>query len=77
MSRPQNPFPIFSSYRRNEYNWEKIMNPKTLARNKWLGKTWTDLYFQNQGDDYLRFLSTDDIISTKWFEKYGVKEPQF
>ena len=53
------------------------MEPKTLARHKWLGKTWTDLYFQNQEDQFLRKLSTDDIVKTRWFEKYGIKEPQF
>lgn len=76
MSRVQRPSPIFSSYRR-EYNWEKIMDPKTLARHKWLGKTWTDLYFQNLEDKFLRNLSTEEIMKTRWFEKYGIKEPQF
>ncbi len=77
MSRIERPFPIYTSSRRGGYNWEKILDPKTLARNKWLGKTWADLYFQNLDDKFLRYLSTDDIMKTRWFEKYGIKEPQF
>lgn len=77
MSRVQRQFPVFSSARRGSYNWEKIMEPKTLERHRWLGKTWTELYFQNQEDLFLRKLSTDDIMKTRWFEKYGIKEPQF
>lgn len=77
MSRIQRPFPVFNSYRRSEYNWEKIMEPKTLERHKWLGKTWTELYFKNQEDQFLRHLSTEEIMKTRWFEKYGIKEPQF
>lgn len=77
MSRIERPLPRLSSYRRSSYNWEKIMEPKTLERHRWLGKTWTELYFQNQEDQFLRKLSTDEIMKTKWFEKYGIKEPQF
>lgn len=53
------------------------MEPKTLERHKWLGKTWTELYFKNQEDQFLRHLSTEEIMKTRWFEKYGIKEPQF
>jgi hypothetical protein len=78
MSIMQRPYPTLGSSRiRNYYDWEKSMEPKTLERHKWLGKTWTDLYFQNQGDEFLRNLSTEEIMKTKWFEKYGVKEPIF
>lgn len=77
MSRVQRAFPVFSSNRRSGYDWEKTMEPKILERHKWLGKTWTDLYFQNQGDSFLRNLSTDEIMKTRWFEKYGIKEPNF
>jgi hypothetical protein len=77
MSRIERPFPAFSSSRRSGYNWEKLLEPKALARNKWLGKTWAELYFQNLDDKFLRYLSTDEIMKTKWFEKYGIKEPQF
>ena len=76
MSRVERSFPLYSFSRRS-YDWEKVMEPKTLARHKWLGKTWTDLYFQNQEDQFLRKLSTDDIVKTRWFEKYGIKVPQF
>ena len=76
MSRVERSFPLYSFSRRS-YDWEKVMEPKTLARHKWLGKTWTDLYFQNQEDQFLRKLSTDDNVKTRWFEKYSIKEPQF
>ena len=76
MSRVERSFPLYSFSRRS-YDWEKVMEPKTLARHKWLGKTWPDLYFQNQEDQFLRKLSSDDIVKTRWFEKYGIKEPQF
>ena len=33
--------------------------------------------FKNQEDQFLRHLSTEEIMKTRWFEKYGIKEPQF
>lgn len=67
----------FQIFRKNSYNWEKLLKEKVLKRNKWLSEIWTDLYFKNQKDEYLRKLSTEELLNTKWFEKYGIKEPSF
>ena len=77
MSRLERAFPVHSLSRRVGYDWEKTMDPKTLQRHKWLTKIWTELYFQNQEDEFIRKLSTEDMMNTRWFEKYGIKEPQF
>ena len=53
------------------------MESKTLERHKWLTKIWIELYFKNQDDQFIRKLSTDEMMKTRWFEKYGIKEPQF
>ena len=55
------------------YDWQKLLGEKTVRRNEWLSKTWAKLYFENSCDEYLRNLSTDELMKTKWFEKYGVK----
>ncbi len=77
MSRLDSALPIYRSIGKVNYDWEKIMDKKTLERHKWLSKTWIDLYSQNPNDMFIRKLSTDDMIKTKWFEKYGIKEPNF
>ncbi len=77
MSRLERTFPVISFSRRMGYDWEKLISPKALKRHEWLAQIWTNLYFQNQEDQYIRNLSTDEIIKTKWFEKYGIREPQF
>lgn len=67
------------SYNRksNGYDWDKLISKETLKRHEWLSMIWTSLYFQNQEDEFIRNLSTDDIVKTRWFEKYGIKEPNF
>jgi len=77
MSRLERTFPVIGFSRRMGYDWEKLISSKTLKRHEWLAQIWTNLYFQNQDDQYIRNLSTDEIIKTKWFEKYGIREPQF
>ena len=77
MNTIQRTFPKHSLSRRTGYDWEKTMESKTLERHKWLNKIWTELYFKNQEDQFIRKLSTDDMMKTRWFEKYGIKEPQF
>lgn len=59
------------------YVWEKILPKRTLKRHKWLAQTWRDIYSLNPNDEFIRFLSTEDMLHTKWFEKYGYKEPDF
>ncbi len=62
--------------RKNEtYDWEKLLPSKIIKRNKWLGKIWAEIYANNPHDEFIRNLSTDDMYKTKWFEKYGYKEP--
>lgn len=77
MSILEKSFYNISFNRRVGYDWEKIMDSKTLKRHKWLSELWTELYFKNQDDGFIRNLSTDEILKTRWFEKYGIKEPQF
>ena len=76
MTIRQRAFPTFNFSNKSTYDWEKTMDPKTLQRHKWLTKIWTELYFQNQEDEFIRKLSTEDMMNTRWFEKYGIKEPQ-
>ena len=63
--------------RKSGYDWDELLKPETVLRNQWLVKIWGDLYRQNEEDEFLRKLSTDDMIKTNWFEKYGVKEQYF
>ena len=77
MSRLDSAFPIYRSTRRSGYDWEKSMDKKTLERHKWLTKIWIELYSKNPDDMFVRKLSTDDMMKTRWFEKYGIKEPHF
>jgi hypothetical protein len=77
MSRAQRSITSINFSRKSIYDWDKLIGSKTLERNKWLVKVWSDLYFANQNDEFLRNLSTDDIMKTKWFEKYGIKEVKF
>ncbi len=65
----------FSSCR--TYDWEKHLPKEVYERNKWLGNVWGEIYLKNPRDEFIRFLSTDDMLYTKWFEKYGYKEPDF
>lgn len=66
------------NYRRSVgYDWNRLLAPEVLRRHKWLAQTWINLYIQNPDDDFIRKLSTDELIKTKWYEKYGVKEPSF
>lgn len=65
----------FSSCR--TYDWDKQLPKVVYERNKWLGKVWGEIYIQNPRDEFIRFLSTDDMLHTKWFEKYGYIEPDF
>lgn len=77
MSKIQKPLSLYGVGKKSAYDWEKTMDPKVLARHRWLVETWSNLYFSNLEDKFLRTLSTDDIMKTKWFEKYGVREPSF
>ncbi len=70
-------FPMLNYSKKSGYDWQKLLGAKTVRRNEWLSKTWAKLYFENSCDEYLRNLSTDELMKTKWFEKYGVKEPSF
>lgn len=63
--------------RRASYDWDKLIDEKTLKRHQWLAETWRKIYSQHPNDLYIRKLSTDDLLNTKWYEKYGVKEPNF
>lgn len=58
-------------------NWEQITDKRTLNRHKWLSQIWADLYIKNPNDDFIRKLSTDELMKTNWFEHYGIKEPNF
>jgi len=75
--RPERRLPTYNFSRRGGYDWAKLLGQTTLKRHEWLAQIWTNLYFQNQSDEFLRNLSTDEILKTKWFEKYGIKEPNF
>lgn len=59
------------------YDWDRLLPKRVLMRHRWLAKTWREIYSKNPHDEYIRFLSTDDQMNTKWFEKYGYKEPNF
>ncbi len=64
------------NYRRSVgYDWNRLLAPEILRRHKWLAQTWINLYIQNPEDDFIRKLSTDELLKTKWYEKYGIKEP--
>lgn len=76
-SRIDNAISMINFNRRAGYDWDKLLEKKTLQRHEWLAELWTNLYFQNQDDKFIRNLSTDEIIKTRWFEKYGIKEPNF
>lgn len=70
--------PSNSNYRRSVgYDWNRLLAPEVLRKHKWLAQTWINLYIQNPEDDFIRKLSTDELLKTKWYEKYGVKEPSF
>ena len=77
MNNVRKTFPVVNFSKKAGYDWEKLIEPKTLERHKWLAQTWTNLYFENQEDQFIRNLSTDEIMKTRWFEKYGIREPQF
>ena len=70
-------YPVIGYSRKVGYNWEKLISKSTLNRHKWLAEVWTKLYFENPGDDFIINLTTDEITKTRWFEKYGIREPQF
>ncbi len=57
------------------YDWDKLLPPEILKRNIWLAEIWAEIHKQNPQDEFIRKLSTDDMFKTKWFEKYGYKEP--
>ena len=59
------------------YDWNRLLAPEVLRRHKWLAQTWINLYIQNPDDDFVRKLSTDELLKSKWYEKYGIKEPIF
>lgn len=66
------------NYRRSVgYDWNKLLAPEVLRRHKWLAQTWINLYIQNPDDEFVRKLSTDELLKSKWYEKYGIKEPSF
>lgn len=69
--------PTFNLFVKNKYDWEKMMCPLKLKRNRWLVETWMSLYIKHPEDEFIRKLSTKDLDETKWFEKYGFKEPKF
>ena len=77
LSRIDEAVSMISFSRRGGYDWDKLIEKQTLKRNEWLSKIWTSLYFQNQEDEFIRNLSTDELLKTRWFEKYGIKEPNF
>ena len=59
------------------YDWNRLLAPEVLRRHKWLAQTWINLYIQNPDDEFVRKLSTDELLKSKWYEKYGIKEPNF
>ena len=59
------------------YDWNRLLKPDVLRRHKWLAQTWINLYIQNPDDEFVRKLSTDELLKSKWYEKYGIKEPNF
>lgn len=61
--------------RKRSYDWDKLLAPHILKRNIWLGNVWAEIYAKNPYDEFIRNLSTDDMFKTKWFEKFGYKEP--
>ncbi len=61
--------------RKRSYDWDKLLAPHILKRNIWLGNVWAEIYVKNPYDEFIRNLSTDDMFKTKWFEKFGYKEP--
>lgn len=61
--------------RNKAYDWNKLLSPEVLKRNIWLSNVWAEIYSKNPQDEFIRKLSTDDMLKTKWFEKYGFKEP--
>lgn len=65
------------NFRKTNYDWEKLLRPEVLKRNIWIVKIWGELHKKNPQDEFIRNLSTDDMYKTKWFEKYGYKEPDF
>lgn len=77
MTSSRQRLPTFNFSKKSSYDWAKLLGQTTLKRHEWLAEVWTKLYFENQEDDFLRNLSTDDMLKTRWFEKYGVKEPKF
>lgn len=76
-SRIDSAISMINFSRKAGYDWDKLLGKKTLQRHEWLAEIWTNLYFQNQEDKFIRNLSTDEILKTRWFEKYGIKEPVF
>lgn len=78
ISRIDSLSPSNLNYRKSVgYDWNRLLAPDVLRRHKWLAQTWINLYIQNPEDDFIRKLSTDELLKTKWYEKYGVKELSF
>lgn len=62
---------------KNHYDWNKLLSEKKRNRNRWLVTVWMELYIKYPHDEYIRKLPTTEMDETKWFEKYGYKEPIF
>lgn len=68
-------FSLYSwRYKRSQkYEWDKILSKEQIDKNKWLAEIWIDLYTRFPDDEYIRKLSTDEMLNTNWYEQYGFK----